>query len=54
MKTSVSVIVCVKDAENYIGNCISSLLDQTFKDFEIVIIDDGCCDNTVYIIKKIQ
>lgn len=52
MKTNVSVIVCVKDSEKYIGNCISSLLDQTFKDFEIVIIDDWCCDNTAHIIEK--
>jgi glycosyltransferase involved in cell wall biosynthesis len=52
MKTDVSVIVCVKDGEKYIGNCISSLLDQTFKDFEIVIIEDGRSDNTVQIIDK--
>lgn len=52
MKTDVSVIVCVKDAEKQIGNCISSLLNQTFKDFEIVIIEDGCSDETVQIIEK--
>jgi glycosyltransferase involved in cell wall biosynthesis len=52
MKTNVSVIICVKDAEKYIGECVSSLLDQTFKDFEIVIIDDGCNDNTAHIIQK--
>jgi glycosyltransferase involved in cell wall biosynthesis len=52
MKTNVSVIVCVKGAEKYIGNCISSLLGQTFKNFEIVIIDDGSCDNTAHIIEK--
>jgi glycosyltransferase involved in cell wall biosynthesis len=52
MKTNVSVIVCVRDAEKYIGNCISSLLNQKFKDFEIVIIEDGCSDDTVHIIEK--
>lgn len=52
MKTNVSVIVCVKDAEKYIGNCISSLLNQTFKNFEIVIIDDACHDGTVPIIER--
>jgi glycosyltransferase involved in cell wall biosynthesis len=52
MKTDVSVIVCVKDAERYIGNCISSLLDQTFKDFEIIMIDDECSDGTAHIIEK--
>jgi glycosyltransferase involved in cell wall biosynthesis len=52
MKTNVSVIVCVKDAEKYISDCITSILDQTFKDFEIVIIEDGCSDDTAYIIEK--
>jgi len=52
MKTDVSVILCVKDAEKYIGNCISSLLDQTFKDFELIIINDGCSDYTPHVIEK--
>lgn len=52
MKTNVSVTICIKDAEKYIGNCISSLLDQTFKDFEIVMIEDGCSDGTAHIIEK--
>jgi glycosyltransferase involved in cell wall biosynthesis len=52
MKTNVSVIVCVRDAEKYIGNCISSLLNQKFKDFEIVIIEDRCSDDTARIIEK--
>jgi glycosyltransferase involved in cell wall biosynthesis len=52
METNVSVIMCVKDAEAYIGNCIGSLLNQTFKNFEIVIIDDGCNDGTVPVIEE--
>jgi len=44
--------VCVKDAEKYIGNCINSLLSQSFKDFEIVIINDKCNDGTEHIIEK--
>lgn len=40
MQSKVSVIICVKDIEKYIGKCIRSLLNQTFKDFEIVIIED--------------
>jgi glycosyltransferase involved in cell wall biosynthesis len=52
MKTNVSVIICVKDAEKYIGECVSSLLNQTFKDFEIVIIDDKSTNSTGDIIKK--
>jgi hypothetical protein len=40
MKTSVSVVMCVRNVEKYIGNCIRLILDQTFNDFEIVMIDD--------------
>ena len=46
MQTNVSVAICVKDADKHIGKCISSLLDQTFKDFEIVIVEDPSFDRT--------
>ncbi len=52
MKPAVSVIVCVKDAEKYIGTCISTILNQTFNDFELIIINDGCEDSTAHIIEK--
>jgi len=52
MQTNVSVIICVKDAEKFIGRCIRSVLNQTFKDFEVVVLDDGCLDNTRHIIEK--
>lgn len=40
----VSVIVPVYNAEKYIEKCLDSIVNQTFKDFEIVIIDDGSID----------
>jgi glycosyltransferase involved in cell wall biosynthesis len=52
MQPNVSVVICVKDAEKYIGECIRSLRDQTFTDFEIVIIDDCCFDNTRHVVEK--
>jgi len=39
-KQTVSVLMCVRNVEKYIGNCIKSILDQTFADFEIVVIDE--------------
>jgi glycosyltransferase involved in cell wall biosynthesis len=41
MQTNVSIIICVKDAGKFIGKCIKSILNQTFKDFEVVVVDDG-------------
>ena len=38
---SVSVIVPVYKAEDYLKRCVDSLLSQTFQDFEILLIDDG-------------
>ena len=46
METVVSVLVIVKNEENFISSCLSSLLAQTFKNFEIVIVDDLSSDAT--------
>ena len=50
---AVSVIVPVYNAENYIEECLQSLLDQTFKDFEAIVIDDASTDRSVEIVKRI-
>jgi glycosyltransferase involved in cell wall biosynthesis len=52
MKSTVSVVICVRDVEKFIGVCIESLLEQTFKDFEIVIIGDDSRDHTGDIVRK--
>lgn len=42
----ISVIVPVYNVENYIENCVASLLNQTFTDYEILLIDDGSTDSS--------
>lgn len=43
---SVSVIVPLFNAERYIGECLDSLLAQTLKDFEVIIVDDCSTDSS--------
>ena len=46
----VSVIVPVYNVENYIKKCLASLINQTLKDIEIIIVNDGSTDNSKTII----
>ena len=46
MKPTVSVIVPVYNGEQYIENNIKSMQDQTYKDIEVIYVDDGSKDNT--------
>lgn len=45
MNILISIIIPVYNAEKYIGNCISSILNQTYGNFEIILIDDGSTDS---------
>lgn len=46
---TLSVIVPVYKAESYVGACIESILNQTFSDFELILVNDGSPDNSLHI-----
>ena len=48
----ISVIMTSYNHKKYVANAIHSVLDQTYRDFEFIIIDDGSTDGTVNEIKK--
>lgn len=48
----VSVIVPVYNAEEYLNRCVDSLLNQTLKDIEIILVDDGSEDSSPQICDK--
>lgn len=47
-----SIILPVYNTEKYIKECVDSVLAQTFHDYECIVIDDGCTDNSIQIIEK--
>lgn len=53
-KPLISVIMPAYNAEKYISNAIESILNQTFKKFELIIINDFSTDKTLDIIKSFK
>jgi len=48
----VSIILPTYNGERYIGKAIESILGQSFEDFELIIVNDCCTDNTLSIINE--
>ena len=52
MNPIISIIVPVYNVEEYLQRCIDSILNQRFKDFELILINDGSTDNSLKICKE--
>lgn len=50
----ISVIIPVYKAEPYIKKCLESVLNQTFTDLQIIVINDGTPDNSMKIVEDLQ
>ena len=49
---AISVVIPVYNAEKYIGECLDSILAQTFQNFEVIVVDDCSTDSSVAVVKN--
>lgn len=47
-----SIIIPIYNAQDYLRKCLESLLSQKYQDYELICVDDGSTDNSIYIIKE--
>jgi glycosyltransferase involved in cell wall biosynthesis len=52
MMNLISIIIPTYNAEQFIGRTLSSALNQTFKDIEVIVVNDGSTDKTQFIVEE--
>lgn len=51
-KSKISIIVPIYNREKYLAKCLDSIINQTHKNLEIILVNDGSSDNSINICKK--
>ena len=51
---AISIIIPMYNTEKYITQCLESVAGQTFKDYEVIVIDDCSTDNSVAVVEKLS
>lgn len=52
MRSIVSIIIPIFNSENYLEKCINSIINQSYKDIEVILINDGSTDSSLEICEK--
>ena len=50
LSPAISVVIPMYNAAEHVGECLESLLIQTFQDFEVILVDDCSIDNSIEIV----
>lgn len=53
MAIKFSIIIPLYNVEQYIGECVESIADQSFNDYEAIFVDDGCTDSSAIIVEEL-
>ncbi|EFS00581.1 putative glycosyl transferase, group 2 family, partial [Listeria seeligeri FSL N1-067] len=53
MEPLVSVIIPVYNVEKYVKRCLESVINQTYTNLEIIVVNDGATDNSASVVKAI-
>ncbi len=48
----ISVIIPIYNGEEFIENCLDSVCDQSMRDLEIIVVNDGCTDDSMKIVRR--
>ncbi len=52
MKRAITVVIPALDEERELSECLESLVNQSFRDFEVIVVDNGSIDATVRIARS--
>lgn len=53
-KPKVSVVITARDYGKYLKQCLDSALNQKYKDYEVIVVNDGSTDNTAQILQEYE
>lgn len=54
MEELISIVLPVYNVENYLDKCITSIISQTYKNFELIIVNDGSTDSSLEICQNYE